>query len=106
MAYIYEVSFDIDADQMSSLKIGASLERVLGYLKSLLPSEQGYITARTFFTVESEETTRVAFVSEWLEWEDLKSHQESALLEDKVIEEFGPVNGYKNLAKRIYSEIS
>jgi hypothetical protein len=34
MAYVYQVSFDIRPDQMNELQIGASLERVLGYLRS------------------------------------------------------------------------
>ena len=45
MAYIYEVSFDINKNQMSQLQIGQPLERVLGYLRTLLPGEPGYVTS-------------------------------------------------------------
>ncbi len=42
MAYFYQVSFNISSDDMTELEIGSTLERVIGYLKTLLPSEPGY----------------------------------------------------------------
>jgi len=106
MAYVYEVSFDIDSDKMNQLKIGASLERILGYLRTLLPSEQGYVTSRALYSLESEDTTHVIFQSEWQEWEDLKRHVSSSLLEDKVLKEFDPHIKLENLTSHTLNEIA
>jgi hypothetical protein len=106
MAYIYEVSFDIGSDQLETLKIGASLERVLGYLRTLLPQEMGYITTRSMYSLSSEETTHIVFMSEWQEWEDLDRHRKSPLLEDKIILEFDPHIQLEHLTKRIYNEVA
>ena len=106
MAYIYEVSFDIDSDKMNQLKIGASLERVLGFLRTLLPSEEGYVTARALYSLESEDTTHIIFQSEWQDWEDLEQHVTSSLLEDKVLKEFDPHIKLENLTSRTLNEIA
>jgi hypothetical protein len=106
MAYVYEVSFDIHSDQLDALRIGASLERVLGYLRTLLPSEMGYITSRALYSLSSEETTHIMFMSEWEEWEDLDRHRKSPLLEDKIILEFDPHIQLEQLTKRIYNEVA
>ena len=106
MAYIYEVSFDIDSDKMNQLKIGASLERVLGFLRTLLPSEEGYVTARALYSLGSEDTTHIIFQSEWQDWEDLEQHVTSSLLEDKVLKEFDPHIKLENLTSRTLNEIA
>ena len=106
MAYVYELSFDIDSEKMDQLKIGASLERVLGYLRTLLPSQQGYVTSRALYSLESEDTTHVIFQSEWQEWEDLNRHISSSLLEDKVLKEFDPHIKLEHLTSRTLNEIA
>lgn len=106
MAYVYEISFDIDSEKMNQLKIGSSLERVLGYLRTLLPGEQGYVTSRALYSVESEDTTHVIFQSVWQEWEDLKTHVSSSLLEDKVLKEFDPHVKLENLSSHTFDEIA
>ncbi len=106
MAYIYEMSFDINSDQLDALKIGASLERVLGYLRTLLPSETGYVTTRALYSVENEEETHIVFLSEWEEWEDLEQHKKSPLLEDKIIKEFDPHIKLEHLSTRVYNEVA
>jgi hypothetical protein len=106
MAYLHVVNFDINSDQLDALKIGASLERVLGYLRTLLPGEIGYITARAFYSVESDEVTRIVFLSEWEEWEDLQKHEKSSLVEDKIIKEFDPHIKLEHLTSRIYNEVA
>jgi hypothetical protein len=106
MAYIYEVSFDIGSNQLNALKIGASLERVLGYLRTLLPSEVGYITSRALYSLSSEEITHVVFMSEWEEWEDMDQHRQSPMLEDKIILEFDPHIQLEHLTERIYNEVA
>jgi hypothetical protein len=106
MPYIYEMSFEISSDELDALKIGAGLERVLGYLRTLLPSETGYVTSRALYTVENEQNTRIAFWSEWEEWEDLVRHRSSPLLEDKILEEFKPHIKLEGLSTRVYNEIA
>lgn len=106
MAYVYEISFDIDSQKMNQLKIGASLERVLGYLRTLLPSEQGYVTSRALYSLESEDTTHVIFQSEWQDWEDLNRHVSSSLLEDKILQEFEPHIKMEHLISHTFNEIA
>jgi heme-degrading monooxygenase HmoA len=106
MAYFYQVSFNIGTEAVGQLQIGASLERVLGYLKALLPSEPGFIEARALYSVDGTDSVHVITLSEWENWEDVQRHQESALAEDKAIEEFGPHIARDDLIVRIYNEIS
>lgn len=106
MAYVYEISFDIESGKMNQLKIGASLERVLGYLRTLLPSEQGYVTSRALYSLDSDDTTHIIFQSEWQEWEDLKQHVSSSLVENKVLKEFDPHVKMENLTSRALNEVA
>jgi len=71
MAYIYQVRFDIDPDQMNQLEIGASLERVLAYLRALLPSQMGYISAQAMFSLNIPDRTQPIFQSIWETWDDI-----------------------------------
>ena len=105
MAYIYEVSFDIKSDALAALQIGASLERVLGYLRTRLPGENGYITSRALYSLESNIATHIVFLSEWEDWEDLDRHTKTRLLEDKVLQEFDPHIKLEHLITRIYNEV-
>jgi hypothetical protein len=105
MAYIYHVSFDVRPEQASELQIGHSLERVLGYLRSLLPSQDGYISSRAMYSVDEPETTDLVVQSMWHEWSDLDKHRQSALAEDKVLTEFEPHVSLKDLVVRIYEEV-
>jgi hypothetical protein len=105
MAYIYHIDFDIGADQMDQLQIGAALERVLGYLRTLLPSESGYITARAMYSLDAGERTHLVFQSVWETWEDLEAHRKSELSEDKVLTEFEPHVELEDLAVQIYEEV-
>ena len=106
MAYLYTIQLEIPSDQMDELRIGKALERVLGYLKTLLPSQPGYITARAFHSVEFENEVQIVFQSEWEEWEDLENHRDSKLIEDKVIKEFAPHIKVEHLETSIYGEIT
>ena len=106
MAYIYQVSFDIRPDQMDELEIGASLERVLGYLRVLLPSEPGYITAQAVSSVDDPDGTHVIVQSVWDRWGDLARHRQSSLAEDKILGEFGPHLAPADLVVRTYQEIA
>jgi hypothetical protein len=105
MAYVYQVSFDIRPDQMSELEIGASLERVLGYLRTLLPAETGFVTSRALYSVDIPETTHLVFESVWERWGDLDSHRRSSLAEDKVLTEFKPHVALEDLSVHAYQEV-
>jgi hypothetical protein len=106
MAYIYQVSFDIHPDQMNELEIGGSLERVLGYLRTLLPSENGFVTARSMYSLDEAERTHLIFQSVWEHWEDLESHRESSLAEDKVLSEFQPHISLEDLTRHTFEEVA
>ena len=106
MAYIYRVSLDITPDQMNELAIGASLERVLGYLRTTLPSEPGYVTSRAMRSVEIADRVTVEFSTVWESWDDLVGHRNSGLSEDKVLVEFGPHIEPDLLRIDIYEEIA
>jgi quinol monooxygenase YgiN len=105
MPYVYQVSFDIQPDQMSELQIGASLERVLGYLRSLLPNEIGFVTARAMYSLDLPDTTHLVFESVWESWEDLESHRQSELAEAKVLAEFEPHVSTEHLVAHVFEEV-
>ena len=105
MAYIYQVSFDIRPDQMSELQIGASLERVLGYLRALLPGESGHISSRVMYSVDIPDRTHLIVQSMWEAWEDLEAHRRSSLAEDKVLTEFQPHVSLEALSVHVYKEV-
>ena len=105
MAYVYRVGFDIGREQMTQLEIGGSLERVLGYLRTLLPSEPGFTQTRALHSLDPQGPIHLIFESTWETWDDLAAHQESSLLEDKVLLEFEPHVELKDLSSRIYEEV-
>ena len=105
MAYVYHVGFYICPDQVSELQIGASLERVLGYLRTLLPGEPGYITSRALHSLDVPDRIHLMFQSTWETWEDLQAHRGSALSEDKVLAEFQPHVTLEDLDVHIYEDV-
>ena len=106
MAYVYQIGFDIRPNQMSELQIGSSLERVLAYLRALLPGEAGYITARAMHSVDVPDSTHLVFQSVWEGWDDLENHRRSSLSEDKVLTEFKPHVELQDLTVHVYEEVS
>lgn len=105
MAFTYLIHFKIKHEDMSQLKIGSSLERTLGYLRTLLPSEEGFITARAMHTLQSEDPVRLILESTWDTWDDLKRHLDSSLAEDKILKEFEPHVELEDLTTRIYEDV-
>lgn len=105
MAYMYSVSFDIPRDRMDELEIGAALERVLGYLRALLPSEVGFTAVRALRSVGADGSVGLLVESVWQTWEDLVRHRESSLSEDKVLEEFEPHVELSDLTAHVYEEV-
>lgn len=108
MAYIYSISFDIGQDKIETLRIGASLERTLGYLRTLLPSEPGFIQAWAMSAVKPDESGEInlLFQSAWDRWDDIQAHQASSLAEDKILLEFEPHVTLDELRVRIYDEVA
>jgi hypothetical protein len=106
MAYIYEVSFDINKNQMSQLVIGQPLERVIGYLRTLLPGEPGYVTSRAMYSMDDPDNTKLVIQSVWEMWDDLENHKNSSLAEQKAFTEFAPHISKDSLKVRIYEEIT
>ena len=106
MAYVYQVSFDIHPEQVDELRIGASLERVLAYLRTLLPSEAGSITSRVMSSLDTPDRTHVIVQSVWDSWEDLVRHRQSSLAEDKVLSEFEPHVALEDLVVHAYEEVA
>ena len=106
MAYIYEVSFDIRSNQLSQLDIGAPLERVVGYLRTLLPSEPGYVTSRAMYSLDVPDKTNLVIQSVWETWEDLQNHKDLSLAEQKTLLEFAPHINNDALNVRVYQEIT
>ena len=106
MAYVYQVSFDIQPDQMGELKVGASLERVLAYLRTLLPGQPGHITSRAFYSLDVPDRTHIIFQSAWEAWDDLEAHRSSSLAENKVLTEFQPHVTLEDLAVHVYEEVA
>lgn len=105
MAYTYQVSFDIRHEQMEQLHIGAALEKVIGYLRTLLPNEPGFITARAWYSLDTTDKTHLIVQSTWDQWEDLQEHQSSGLAEQKVLAEFEPHIEIDDLTVNIYEEV-
>ncbi len=106
MAFIYNVNFLIEPSQISQLQIGAPLERTLGYLRTLLPSSDGFITARAMCSLDDPDNIHVVFESVWVSWAYLKAHSLSGLAENKVLVEFQPHVTLEDLSSRVYEEIN
>jgi len=105
MAYLYILRFHIEPEQMNELEIGSSLERVLGYLRTLLPSQKGFITCRALYSLEQASQVELLFESIWESWENIQAHRDSALSEEKVLLEFGPHVNRDDLDIRLYEEV-
>lgn len=105
MAYIYQVSFDIRPEQMEQLQIGSSMARVVGYLRTLLPGEPGYITSRAIYSLDTPELVHLIFESVWDNWDSLKEHLRTSLAENKVLAEFEPHVTLTDLSTHLYSEV-
>ena len=107
MAYTYETRFDILSEHMDWLEVGAALERGLGYMRTLLPSEAGFITARAMYSLEHDDKTHVVFQSMWDRWEDLEAHTKTYLDERRLlVEEFQPHLDIEEITTHFYEEVA
>lgn len=105
MAFTYQVSFEIGHEQMEQLRIGTTLEKVIGYLRTLLPNEPGFISAHALYSLDTPGKTCLVIESSWDQWEDLQAHQSSGLAEQKVLSEFEPHVAIEDLTVQIYGEV-
>jgi hypothetical protein len=105
MAYTYQVEFEINHQQMEQLQIGSTLEKVLGYLRTLLPNELGFISARARYSLDTPGLTHLTVESNWDQWEDLLAHQKSGVAEQKVLSEFKPHVTLDDLTVHLYEEV-
>ena len=89
MAYVYQVSFDIPPERQGELEVGSSLERVLGLLAGLPPFGAG-VHDRLAPSTRSicPNGFEIVVQSVWDHWEDLVTHRQSPLAEDKILREF------------------
>jgi hypothetical protein len=99
------VSFDVPPEKMTDLEIGKALERLVGYMKIRLPYERGFVLANAWYTVDNPEKVHVVMRSEWSDWRDIVGHHESALLEDRLFEEFEPHVAKSDVLIRTYAEV-
>jgi hypothetical protein len=91
VAYFYQVSFDIPPDREDELAVGSSLERVLGLLRAILPSEPGFTSVRAIYSLDLADRIKIVVQSVWDHWGDLEKHRLSSLAEDKILREFAYV---------------
>jgi hypothetical protein len=105
MAYIYQVNFQIRPDQMSELQVGAGIQRVMYFLRSLLPASQGYMTTRVMYSIDESEHIDLVFQSVWDRWSDLEAHRKTRLVEEKAILEFGPHLSDERMRVRVFREV-
>jgi hypothetical protein len=105
MPYVYEVSFDLPPDRMADIEIGHSLERLVGYMKTRLPSQRGFVYTHAVYSVDDPDAIRVVVRSEWSDWSDVKLHKQSELLEDSLFQEFEPHIAKEDITIRTYAEV-
>jgi heme-degrading monooxygenase HmoA len=105
MAFVYQVSFNIQPDQMEDLAIGSALERALAALRALLPDQAGYVSSRGMHSLDRDNTTRIVFESVWDDWDDFQTHIKSSIAEDRVIQEFHPHLSIDNLTTHTFEEV-
>lgn len=104
MPYTYHVEFDMDPGRMKLLEVGGELETIAATLKALLPGEEGLVSSRTLYSLDSPEAVHVVFESEWEDWDDLMLHREGQLDEYKYVTAWAPPAVTGPVNKRIYGE--
>jgi hypothetical protein len=107
MSFTYEISFNISRDGMDQLALGNALERGLGYLRTLLPSEPGFVFARAMYSLTDADETHVVFQSVWDNWEDLLAHRETYVEEKRFLtSEFEPHLNLADVRVNYYQEVA
>ncbi len=106
MPYIHKVSFEVPNGEKANLVVGRSLERVIGFLRTLLPSHPGFITSRAMSSVDDANSIHIVFQSVWECWDDLVEHQKSQVAEGKILKEFGALMSPATTSIRTYEDIA
>ncbi|MGV8953430.1 MAG: hypothetical protein ACOH2M_20200 [Cypionkella sp.] len=106
MPYVHQVSFELAPERASELQTGAPLQRVIGYLRALLPDEAGYVTSRAMVSLDNADRTRVVFQSVWEDWDDLMSHRSSEVMEEKTLTEFGHLVAENAITSQSFAEVA
>ncbi len=105
MPYAYELTFDIPAEKAGAInRVGASLDRIVAYLRAFLPNFEGYQGVRAMYSLSIPGMVRVKFLSFWENWSDMDYHIRSAFQEAKVFERFGHVPP-ERMSIEIYEEV-
>jgi hypothetical protein len=89
MTYIYQTLIDLRSKDADQLRIGKSLERSLAYLRSFLPDEPGFVSARAMVSKTQGEKTSLVLESCWEDWGALENHLlKSPFAEHKILPKF------------------
>ena len=106
MPYVHQVSFNLPQNQSAELKIGAPLQRVIAYLRALLPNEVGYVTSRAMYSIDNSDRMRVVFQSVWENWDHLVAHRNSQVMEGKTLTEFGHLVTGNDITSQSFAEVA
>ena len=105
MPYVYELTFDIPSEGIAEIdRVGASLDRVVAYLRAIVPDFEGYMGSRAMFSIDKPDAVTVRFETVWEGWRDAEGHIRSAYQPAKVFEHFGYVDP-QTMNIRIYQEV-
>lgn len=106
MPYIHAVWFDLPSAKADELQIGAGLQRVIGFLRSVLPNEPGFVTARGFYSIDGGDTIHIEFQSVWQDWDSLVTHQSTSFAAEKILAHFQDIVPREAFTARTYQEIA
>lgn len=104
MAYVYQVSFEIDREKCGSLLIGSPLQSVLGFLRTRLPELEGFISSNMLYSLGSGDHVSVLVQTIWEHYADLSELRDMQAVEGKILEEFGDTKEI-NLLSREFAEV-
>ena len=107
MPYIYQVGFILDRSDIATLSMGSSLQRLISYVRALLPNEPGYITSRAMYSIGDTEKSHLIFESVWQTWEDIDHHRgEFKLNVEHLLQDIEFKVELQDLQTHIYEEIA
>jgi hypothetical protein len=95
MAYIHQISFIIDRDQLGRLDVGSPLQKGLSFLRVQLPDFEGFITSRARYSIDEGDDVLVVVESVWDDYESLEEHRASGVTEEKLRDDFGDLRDFR-----------
>ena len=106
MAFIYQVSFTIPRNSKEEEQsIGLFLERMMSYLRMILPGEPGYLTMKAMYSVDGGDSLCVLLHTAWENWGDLARHKDSNLAEDRLLPKFDLCFEECQITARVFTEL-